>query len=214
VTANDAFQGMKQLIEAYGMGPLMPNTVLLGDTENPEGYEAFSKLIAHCYQAKRNLIVLKSSPEQFTLVRHRPANFRRIDVWWGGLQANGGLMLILAYLLRTSWAWRGAEICLKLVVPDEAAADSAEANLQRLTASLRIGATSEVIVAGDRSFDEILLISSQTADLVLLGLAEPGSTDSFSDYYAKLQNRIAALPNTLLVLASQELDFSDVLQKE
>jgi amino acid transporter len=214
VTAPDPFQGMKQLIEAYGIGPLLPNTVLLGDTENTEGRDRFSQLVAQCHQAKRNVIILRSSPEQFTLVRRRPARYRRIDVWWGGLQSNGGLMLILAYLLRTSWDWRGAEICLKLVVPNDAAAASAETNLQGLIASLRIGATSQVIVAGDRSFDEILLISSMTADLVLLGLATPDSVDDFSQYYAKLQQRLAKLPNTLLVMASEELAFSDVLQKE
>lgn len=126
VTAPDPFQGMKQLIEAYGIGPLLPNTILLGDTENPEGRDRFSDLVAQCHQARRNVAILRSSPEQFTLVQRRPARFRRIDVWWGGLQSNGGLMLILAYLLRTSWAWRNAEICLKLVVPDAAAAESAE----------------------------------------------------------------------------------------
>ena len=204
---------MKQLIEAYGIGPLMPNTVLLGDTENPEGRDRFSELVAQCHQAKRNVVILRSSPEQFTLVQRRPARFRRIDVWWGGLQSNGGLMLLLAYLLRTSWAWRGAEICLKLVVPNETAGESAEQNLQGLIASLRIGAVSQVIVAEGRSFDEILLISSQTADLVVMGLATPDSVDSFTDYYAKLQHRTTHLPNTLLVMASQDLAFSEVLQK-
>ena len=214
VTAPDAFQGMKQLIEAYGIGPLLPNTVLLGDTENPEGRDRFTRLVAQCHQARRNVIILRSSPEQFTLVRRRPAQFRRIDVWWGGLQSNGGLMLILAYLLRTSWDWRGAEVCLKLVVPNETAAESAEANLQGLIENLRIGATSQVIVAAERSFDEILLISSQTADLVLLGLATPGSVDDFSAYYVELQERVSKLPNTLLVMASEELSFSEVLKKD
>ncbi|MBE7386007.1 MAG: Na-K-Cl cotransporter [Leptolyngbya sp. SIO1E4] len=214
VTAPDPFTGMKQLIEAYGIGPLMPNTVLLGDTENPEGRDSFSQIVARCHRAKRNVIILRSSPEQFTLVQRRPSRLRRIDVWWGGLQSNGGLMLILAYLLRTSWEWRGAEICLKLVVPTETAAESAEANLRQLTDSLRIGAVPQVIVAENRPFDEILKISSQTADLVLLGLATPDSVQDFGDYYTKLQTRITDLPNLLLVMASEELAFSDVLQKE
>lgn len=214
VTAPEPFQGMKQLIEAYGIGPLMPNTVLLGDTENPTGRDRFSQLVAQCHRAKRNVIILRSSPEQFTVMRRQPGQSRRIDVWWGGLQSNGGLMLILAYLLRSSWDWRGSEICLKLVVPNAAAAESAEANLQGLTKSLRIGATPEVIVSGNRPFGDILLDASQTADLVMLGLAVPNSVPDFGEYYAKLQHLIADLPNVLLVMASEELDFSDVLQKE
>ncbi|MEO1095887.1 MAG: Na-K-Cl cotransporter [Cyanobacteria bacterium J06638_28] len=214
VTAHDPFDGMKQLIEAYGIGPLMPNTVLLGDTENPAGRDRFSTIVAQCHRAKRNVIILKSSPDQFTLVRRRPSRLRRIDVWWGGMQANGGLMLILAYLLRTSWEWRGAEICLKLVVPTEAAAASAEKNLRQLADSLRIGAISQVIVAYDRPFEEILSISSQTADLVMLGLATPDRVEDFAAYYVQLQARIAKLPNSLLVMASEELSFSQVLQKD
>ncbi|MEO0983911.1 MAG: Na-K-Cl cotransporter [Cyanobacteria bacterium J06639_14] len=214
VTAPDPFIGMKQLIEAYGMGPLMPNTVLLGDTENPDGRDRFSQIVAQCHQAKRNVIILRSSPEQFTLVRRRPSRLRRIDIWWGGLQSNGGLMLILAYLLRTSWEWRGAEIYLKLVVPSDAAAESAKANLEQLVNSLRIGASPQVIAADNRPFDEILKISSQTADLVLLGLATPDSVKNFSEYYTQLQNRVANIPNVLLVMASENLAFAEVLQKE
>lgn len=188
----------------------------LSYTDSSESYviDRFSQMVAQCHQARRNVIILRSSPQQFTLVNRRPPRLRRIDVWWGGLQSNGGLMLILAYLLRTSWEWRGAEICLKLVVSTEAAAESAEENLRQLAESLRIGAVPQVIVAYDRPFDEILKISSQTADLVLLGLATPDSVDDFSDYYTKLHTRIIGLPNALLVMASEELAFSDVLQKE
>ncbi|MEO1297571.1 MAG: Na-K-Cl cotransporter [Cyanobacteria bacterium J06636_16] len=214
VTAPNTFAGMRQLIEAYGIGPLMPNTVLLGDTEDPDGRDRFSQIVVQCHQAKRNVIILRSSPEQFTLVQRRPSRLRRIDIWWGGLQSNGGLMLILAYLLRTSWEWRGAEIYLKLVVPSEAAAESAEANLQQLVDSLRIGAAPQVIVSNDRPFDEILKTSSQKADLVLLGLATPDNVENFSEYYAQLQTRVADIPNVLLVMASEDLAFAAVLQKD
>ncbi|MDA0674639.1 MAG: Na-K-Cl cotransporter, partial [Cyanobacteria bacterium] len=214
VTAPDPFAGMAQLMEAYGIGPLMPNTVLLGDTENPTGRDRFCQMVTHCHRAKRNVVILRSSPATFMEIRQRPSQQRRIDVWWGGLQANGGLMLLLAYLLRTSWEWRGAEVCLKLVVPDATAATAAEGNLNRLIESLRIGAIAQVIVAGNRSFDAILTDSSQSADLVFLGLASPGDMDPFSDYYADLQARTADLPNTLFVLASEDLPFADVLQKE
>lgn len=214
VTAPDPFAGMEQLMEAYGIGPLMPNTILLGDAEKPENRDRFCKMVTQCHQAKRNVLILRSNPDTFTRIRRRPARFRRIDVWWGGLQANGGLMLILAYLLRTSMDWRGAEICLKLVVPDPAAANAAEENLNRLTESLRIGASSQVIVADGRPFDEILRLSSQMADLVFLGLAIPKNADEFGEYYEQLQARTSPLPSTIFVMASEDLAFAEVLQKE
>ncbi|MEO1404191.1 MAG: Na-K-Cl cotransporter [Cyanobacteria bacterium J06635_1] len=213
IAAPDPFAGAEQLIEAYGIGPLVPNTVLLGDTEtpDPEIQQRYYNIIAKCHQAKRNVIIFRSQPDNIeALYRRQP---KRIDVWWGGLQANGGLMLILAYLLRSSWQWRSADIYLKLVVSDETAAQAAEANLETLIETVRIGgAKSEVIVAGKRPFEDILKTSSAGADIVFMGLATPG--ESFPSQYRALQNRTAALPPTIFVLASEELAFSELLQKD
>jgi len=212
VTAPEPFAGMENLVEAYGIGPLVPNTVLLGDTEEITSQERFCRLITTCHGAKRNVLILRTQPEAYPPLLQQFLKRRRIDVWWGGLQANGGLMLILAYLLRTSWRWRDAEVCLNLVVNDENAKESAQQNLHQLVKSLRIGAEPRVIVSNGRSFDDILASTSRTADLVFLGLATPG--DNFSDYYLDLKQRTDLLPTTMFVLASEDLEFAEVLQKE
>ncbi len=220
ITAEDPYVGTQQLLEAYGIGPLVPNTVLIGDSDEvaPESIERYFKTIRMCHDAKRNVIVFRDEkanehPEPLLPpLFGRMEDTRRIDVWWGGLQSNGGLMLILAYLLRTSWQWRSAEIRLKLVVSDEAAQEAAETNLKNLTQSLRIGATSEVILAKDRPFETILQTSSASADLVFLGLAVPDG--DLMKYYQTLQNRVVGLPPTVMVLAAENLDFSEMLHKD
>ena len=221
ITADDPYVGSKQLLETYGMGPLVPNTVLLGDTEDlsPNSIERYCKTIRMCHDAKRNVIIYRDEisaaeapPETLNPPMYGRDQKRRIDVWWGGLQSNGGLMLILAYLLRTSWQWRSADIRLKLVVPNQAAAQAAESNLTNLTDSLRIGAKSEIILAEGRPFNDILKQSSATADLVFLGLALPD--EDMISYYQVLQERIADLPPTVLVLAAENLDFSEMLHKD
>ncbi len=121
-------------------------------------------------------------------------------------------MLIFGYLLRTSSQWRNAEVFVNLVVADDNAKDSAETNLNQVVKSLRIGATPRVIVANGRSFDQILETSSHTADLVFLGLPTPD--ENFSNYYRALQQRTARLPAIAFVLASEELAFAEVLQKD
>ncbi|MEO0459081.1 MAG: amino acid permease [Cyanobacteria bacterium P01_A01_bin.114] len=213
ITAPNTFAGAEQLIEAYGIGPLVPNTLLLGDTKSPdpEVQQRYYNIIAKCHEAKRNVIIFRGEPEDMKdLDRHRP---KRIDVWWGGLQANGGLMLVLAYLLRTNWQWRSAEVYLKLVVSDETAAQAAKANLESLIEMVRIGrAEPEVIVADNRPFEDILKTSSASADIVFMGLATPGET--FPTQYQALQKRTAALPPTVFVLAAEDLAFSELLQKD
>lgn len=212
VTAPDPFAGMEKLVEAYGIGPLVPNTVLVGDTEEASSRDRFCQMVATCHAARRNVLILRTQPEAYPPMKRQFLSRQRIDVWWGGLQANGGLMLILAYLLRTSWRWRDADVYLNLVVPDENAKEAAQQNLHRLVKGLRIGAMPQVIVADGQPFDQILTTTSQNADLVFLGLAAP--QDNFGQYYLDLKQRTSALKTTLFVMASEDLEFAEVLQKD
>lgn len=208
IEATDTSTGAQQLIDTYGIGPLMPNTVLLGDTETDdhEARTRYCQIIRKCHQAKRNIIILRNPPHQM------PQFPQRIDVWWGGLQSNGGLMLILAYLLRTGMRWRSADIYLKLVVSNQAAAQAAQTNLNKLIDTLSIGAQSKILVADGRPFDSILRKSSATADLILMGLATPD--ENFTEYYTSLQRKTLGLPPTIFVLAAEDLAFSELLHKD
>nr|WP_263858130.1 amino acid permease [Waterburya agarophytonicola] len=205
VTAKDPFEGAVRLVETYGLGPLVPNTIVLGDSEQPERRASFCNAIAEIHASKRNLVVFHENQQQ-------GFGFRRsIDVWWGGMQSNGSLMLLLAYLLRTDINWRNAKIYMKLVVADLNAAAAAKDNLNELSKNLRIDVIPKVIVAEGRSFDEILQQSSRNADLIFLGMAEP--SENFTEYYEKLQARVTNLPSTIFVLAAPEFAIGQVLNE-
>jgi amino acid transporter len=203
VSAPDPYAGAERLAETYGLGPIVPNTVLLGQSENVERRDRYCRMIATLHRARRNVIILRHGERGF-------GDRRRIDVWWGGLQKNGGLMILLAYLLRTSVDWGPAHVRLKLVVDDEDAADAARANLAELIGDLRIGASSEVLVSGGRPFPDILRASSAQADLIFLGMAPPG--DDFTEYYARTVALADGLPSTAFVLAAEDLEFAEVLE--
>ena len=93
--------------------------------------------------------------------------------------------------------------------PTEEAASGVSANVSQLIARSRTGLELEVVITGDRTFDQVLLDSSQSADLVMIGIAEP--RDDFVHYYERLQQRAAGLPTTLYVLAAEDLEFGEVL---
>ncbi len=161
-------------------------------------------MIRHIHGAKRSIVILRENGDRGFGTRSR------IDIWWGGLQANGSLMLLLAYLLGKNISWRKAKIYLNLVVPDGAAAEAARINLEDLIAKLRIPAFPQVLIAEGRSFNEILHSSSAHADLIFLGMARP-KDDSFTTYYENLQTRVTGLPTTLFVLAAPDFAFEEVL---
>jgi len=205
-TGEDAFLGAEQLVEGYGLGALRPNTVLLGDSERRELRQDYCRMITAFNAMRRNVIIVREGTSEARSRR------RRIDVWWGGLQRNGGLMMILAYLLQTSQDWRSAEVVLKMVVPTEEAAIGVRRNLENMIERTRTGARFEVIVNDERPFREILVDSSRDADLVMMGIARPeGSSEDFAEYFAGLQRETKNLPPTVFVLAAEDVAFGEVL---
>ena len=206
VSATDIFVGAQHLVETYGLGSIVPNTVLLGDSESVAHRDSYCQMIAQIHRAKRNLVIFRENHDQGFGRR------RRIDVWWGGsMQANGGLMLLLAYLLRSDIRWREANIYLKLVVNHQSAVPPARDNLNQLLSDLRISARPQVIVADGRSFDRILQQTSRNADLIFLGMATPH--ENFTRYYEDLQKKVADLPSTVFVLAAPDFSFSEVFKE-
>ncbi len=203
VPAASPFTGAEQLVATYGLGNMVPNTIIVGDSEQVEHRGAYCRMISHFHAQKRNTIIIRYEPER--AFGHR----RRIDVWWGGKRENGGLMLILAYLLKTSLDWRAAELTVKMVVPSVDAASGAARNLDALVSASRTGARTEVLVSDNRTFSEILRNSSSDADLVFLGMAVPG--EEFESYFVDLHERTRGLPTTAFVLAAEDTSFGDVI---
>ncbi len=202
-SAPDPYEGMERLVESYGLGELVPNTIVMGDTENEESIDKYSDIIATFHGLNRNVVIVHDNKEKLF------GNRKIIDVWWGGLQGNGGLLMILAHLLKSSQAWLDATVRIKMVVKDEKGAVNAQQNLNQIIKNIRIVAEPIVLLSKNRPFRDILAESSKDADLIFLGMAEPGK--KFADYYYNLHKNLEGLPTTVIVLAAKNNAFGDVL---
>ena len=206
ISAPDSFEGAKRLVDSYGLGALVPNTILLGDSENLDHRKEYCDMISYFYSQKRNVIIIHDNKEiHFN-------NYKKIDVWWGGLKGNGGLMILLTYMLQSSSRWYEADVTIKMVVKHENAAEGIRVNLQQILHKIRIDASIELILSDGRSFKDILHDSSSNADLIVLGMATPG--DDFVSYYDTIQDRLQDLPTTALVLAGEDISFGEVLMQQ
>ncbi len=203
VTADEPFEGARQLVSTYGLGTLVPNSVVLGATEQLDHHEAYCDMIAHFYAAHRNTLIVRHNEQRGFGAR------RHIDVWWGGRKGNGALMVILSWLLSTSIEWRGSKVTIKMVVPTATAAEGAKVNLEEILLASRTGARAEVLVSDGKPFWEIIKESSLSADLVFLGMAAPD--ENFQSYYSQLQERSSDLPTTVFVLAAENIEFGEVI---
>ena len=206
VRAPDPFSGAMHMVNSYGLGQLVPNTILLGDTRENGNLHPYSEMIRHFFKSRKNVIIVQDE-ENIGFKKKKV-----IDIWWGGLKKNGSLMIILAYLLKNSREWQQAVVNVKMVVPNKEAYEGAKENLDKIFEEMRTGFDYQILIAEGRNFWEIMAEESQKSDLIMMGLAVPEEEGAFEDYYVTLKERTKSLPTKVFVLAGQEVAFDQVLQ--
>jgi hypothetical protein len=110
-----------------------------------------------------------------------------IHVWWGGLQHNSDLMLLLAHLLTRNPEWRNSRIKVMSVASNEHMKANSEAYLNRLLPEIRISAEASVMLRPrDRTIRSIIGTESAEADVVFLGLDVPEDEDEMPAYAERM----------------------------
>ena len=123
---DNVYRGAVSLSQSYGIGSFEANSVLLGWARKEERADAYVDMLRDLRALDRSLLLVKySSERKFGQGKH-------IHIWWGGLQGNGGLMLLLAFLIRAHHRWRRAEVTVLTVVENDAARKRAESSLEAL----------------------------------------------------------------------------------
>ncbi len=204
----DVLSGARALVRAYGYGPLTPNTILLGDTGNPDNFTGFAELIRLVYRTRRNLIMLRDSD------RDTPEDSDELHVWWGGNENNIGLMLTLAYQIQKSTVWKESTLVLKTIVANEDERLAALDRLARFIDEQRIPARPDVLVKVMPSFYDIIRQSSTKAGLVLMGMRPPENAETdaeYGRYYGNLMEATREMPSIAFVLAAEPIEFRQVI---
>ncbi len=200
----DVSDGLISLVKSYGFGPLVPNTVLLGQADTPADPVKHAELLSFVQSRRKNLVVVHEG-EALPLVLEA----KRIDIWWRGHRGNLGLMLALAFLLQKDEVWNDAGIVVWRIVQSEDDILPATAELDGLLADARLPARAQVVSDAGDPFQAIGRHSRQ-ADLVFLGLRSIGENETleeYATYYASLSRKTDGLPPTALVNAGEEVDL-------
>jgi len=188
-------RGIIDVAQANGIAGIESNTVLLGWPDELERLTAFLRVIRPLKQLGQSLIIGRVEVPAMA----REGRRRTLHVWWGGLQRNGDLMLLLAYLMTRNPEWRQADIRILSIASNEMAKQHVEGVLERLIPEIRIDAEIEVMIKPEGvSVRETILRESAEADLVLLGLATPAAGEEEA-YARRLEELVGGLPSFLLV---------------
>jgi hypothetical protein len=175
--------GVLDVAQANGIAGLRSNTVMFGWSRRKERLVSQLRIMRAMSYAGKNTIITRLN------WAHEPGSEKRVDIWWGGLQNNGDLMLLLAHLLQLNPGWRDATITVRSIARDEEERQLQLDGLAKLLPEARIGAETEVIVKpAETTVTEILHRISADTDVVFLGLQEPepGGEPEYADRIIEL----------------------------
>jgi len=161
--------GVLGIAQASGVGELQANTVMFGWSKDRDRRASQLRLMRALANAGKSTVICRIN------WAHEPGQEKRIDLWWGGLQNNGDLMLLLAHLLRLNPEWSDARLTIRSIARSESERDTQRSGLAELIAETRIEAHTAVIYEPDpdRDVAAILHEKSARADVVFLGLMMP-----------------------------------------
>ncbi len=168
---DDVIAGITDVSQANGMAGMTSNTVLLGWAKDPHRLADFLVTIRRLERLRKSAVIGRINPK---FVFPREKTRKTIHIWWGGMEQNGDLMLLLGYLLTRNSEWRGAEMKLMSIASNEFAKENTERYLKSLLEDIRINCDIQVIERQkDKSIREIIHAESAHTDAVFLGLASP-----------------------------------------
>jgi amino acid transporter len=182
-------------VQANGIAGLQSNTVMVGWPTKPGRLEAWLRIMRGVARIGKSTVITRLQ------WRHEPGRQPRIDLWWGGLQNNGDMMLLLAYLLSLNPEWNAARIVVRSIARSEEERENQVRSLADLLAEVRIRADTAVIMKPeDKTIGDVIHEESADADVVFLGLMHPDAGTEAA--YARRLEQLAEGLNTIVFVRS------------
>ncbi len=190
----DFEEGAIKMALANGIVGLKPNTIMFGWSPDIKGLTThLSILRAVSKMGKSGLIARFNQP------LNTNKKDRKIDIWWGGQQNNGDLMLLLAYLLRINPEWEKATLTIRSIVGSTEEQTERLSALKKVVSQARIRAKIEVKVRiAERSTAIIMQQYSGESDVVFIGMGIP-EIEQAEKYASTLDELSKNLKTTVFV---------------
>ena len=185
--------GIVSVSQANGMAAIESNTIMLGWPEDENRMVEFLRAMRRLEHLHKSFVLGRIRPKY---VFRREGIRRTVHVWWGGLQRNGDLMLLLTYLLTRNPEWRDAHVQIMSIASSQIMKEKTERDLATLIPETRIEAEPNVFLKPEgQTIGDLIHEKSKDAEVVFFGLAVPDKGKEME--YAR---RIEALAGDLPVV--------------
>ncbi|MBN1572199.1 MAG: hypothetical protein JW984_03265 [Deltaproteobacteria bacterium] len=207
---SDVVEGITNVSQANGMAGIESNILLLGWPKEEKLLADFLRIMRRLECLNKSLIIGNIQPGAFTAGESLK---RSIHIWWGGLQRNGDLMLLLTYLLSRNPEWLRSKIQVMSIASDEIMKTRTENYLKTLLPEIRIDAEPSVVVKPeDESVIDLIHKESSNADVVMFGLAMPDIGKE--EAYARHLDRLARDLPTVFSVKNSSLFIGELLKQD
>ena len=203
----EMIKGIINVSQANGLAGLESNTIMVGWPNSHKRMADFLTVMRALEKRNKSMIIGHIQPR---LLYPREGRHRTIHVWWGGLQHNSDLMLLLAHLLTRNAAWRDAKIVVNSIASNEFAQAETQRNLEQLLPEIRIDADINVTVKPENAaIKDIIHSQSADAEVVFMGLAMPPVGEE--EAYAKRLDDLAGNLSTVFFVKNSGMFIGQLL---
>jgi amino acid transporter len=207
VVAPNIHEGIHTLVQAYGIGPLRANTILLNWLGNlPRGIlgigkSKYARDLRTAFRLGCNIVVLDANEDEWASLQEIASPDRQIDVWWWG-DPTSHLMLLLAYLMTRSEAWAEARIRVLAAGHEEGSENTTE-ELKKILKEVRIEAEPEIVKTPNA---DAIAERSAGSSLVFMPF-RLGGNKLQGPFGGPLEQLLPRLPIVAMVLAAEDIDL-------
>lgn len=212
--SNTVIDGMRQMVNFYGLGPLTPNTILFGGIKKEDESVEFIEVMQAALARHCNIVIMNDNNTTIKFNKNR-----NIHLWWDDYNpANSELMLVFAFMLQRKQKRKNERIFVKAIVADEAQKKMKQEQFQKLSIEKRLPIEVEIYISSLDIQSRLNLINevSMTAEIVMMSLKPPPTQeDSNKDYIAYLRllsQNMEALPSLVLTLSSEHTPLDVILR--
>lgn len=192
--ADTLVQGLSNLITNFGVRPLSPNTVVLGESIREDHFQSYLELIRIAANAKRNILIIRGE-----LVGSS------IDIWYDSKDKKScEFMILLAHALKKSKELRGSEITMKCLVKSEMEKEKKTAYFEQYFNENRLSMKSEIHIEDD---NPLTLVNRHSTKNGIVFYAMPKPDENFGHDYKMIMTSLKDIPTLCLALCQEDIEL-------
>lgn len=202
---SDFESGVQLITQANGLAGLVSNTLMFGWSQKKERLASILRIMRQVSYLHKSMVICRIKP------RNVYDRTKTIDLWWGGQQRNGDIMLLLAHLMSLNPEWNHCTIAIKSIARTPKEQKKIESQLDKMIPEVRIDCQRHVLLEeGNTRIIDIIHRESQSAEVVFLGLAIPDSGREL-EYANWLHEMIDGL-GTVVLVKNSSMFTGDLIQ--